>query len=107
MINMKQRTSSRSRSGKSINIEITQVTHHWPTLKTVLMVEKVLEDNGLIVSLEELKRKLPKKVMDQTLRLILFYLEESGKIFIGEKGISWIYNPSPKLDKLIEEGIEI
>ena len=106
-MSMSQKTISNSKTGKSITIRVTEVVHHWPTLKTVLMVEKVLEDAELTVSLEELKRKLPKKIMDQTLRLILLYLEESGKIFIGKKGISWIYNPSPKLDKLIKEGIEI
>ncbi|OGI15018.1 hypothetical protein A3K63_03095 [Candidatus Micrarchaeota archaeon RBG_16_49_10] len=81
--------------------------HHWPNLKTVLMVEKILSEADLTMSLEQLKRKLPKKVMDQTLRLILLYLEENGKIYIGEKGITWIYNPSPKLERAMREGIEV
>tara|TARA_Y100000310_G_scaffold4452_1_gene5368 strand:- start:13 stop:321 length:309 start_codon:yes stop_codon:yes gene_type:complete len=80
---------------------------HYPSLKTVLMVEKVLKDADLPISKEELKRRLPTKVMHQTLNLILYYLEEKGMIIIGKRGIQWIYNPSPKLKKAIEEGIEI
>ena len=56
---------------------------------------------------EEIKDKLPKKVMHQTLNVILEYLENSGKILDGRKGILWIYNPSPKLDKAIKDGVEL
>ena len=43
----------------------------------------------------------------QTLNVVLSYLEASGKILDGRKGILWIYNPSPKLDKAIKQGIEL
>ncbi|MCX6708316.1 MAG: hypothetical protein NTW67_01535 [Candidatus Woesearchaeota archaeon] len=80
---------------------------HYPNLKTVLMVEEVLKKANAPLSREELKQKLDKQVMHQTLNVILKYLEESGKIIDGRKGIVWIYNPSPKLDRAIQEGIEI
>ena len=54
-------------------------------------------------SLEELKRKLRKKVMDQTIRLILAYLEDRGSILIGPKGISWIENKDSKFLKFIQK----
>ena len=80
---------------------------HYPTLKTVLMVEDVLKKANNLMTREELKNKLPTKVMHQTLNVILRYLEDSGKILDGRKGILWIYNPSPKLDKAIKEGVEL
>lgn len=104
---MKQKTMGTRETGRTINIEITQVIHHWPTLKTVLMVEGALKEAELAISLEELKRKLPKKIMDQTLRLILSYLESKGSIFIGKKGIVWIENNDPKFLKLIKKSKEI
>ena len=72
---------------------------HYPTLKTVLMVEDALKKANNLMTREELKNKLPTKVMHQTLNVILRYLKDSGKILDGRKGILWIYNPSPKLDK--------
>ena len=80
---------------------------HYPNLKTVLMVEDALKKANNLMSREELKNKLPTKVMHQTLNVILRYLEDSGKILDGRKGILWVYNPSPKLDKAIKEGVEL
>ena len=84
-----------------------QVVIHYPNLKTVLMVEETLKNANTLLTREELKSKLPTKVMHQTLNIILRYLEDSGKILDGRKGILWIYNPSPKLDKAISEGVEL
>ena len=80
---------------------------HYPNLKTVLVVESVLKKANQLMTREQLKKKLPTKIMHQTLNVILKYLEDSGKILDGRKGILWIYNPSPKLDKAIKEGIEL
>lgn len=80
---------------------------HYPNLKTVLMVEAILKNSNNLINREELKKKLPTKIMHQTLNVILKYLEDSGKILDGRKGILWIYNPSTKLDNAIKEGIEL
>jgi len=80
---------------------------HYPNLKTVLMVEDTLKNANNLMTREELKSKVPTKIMHQTLNLILRYLEESGKILDGRKGILWIYNPSQKLDRAIKEGVEL
>ncbi len=80
---------------------------HYPNLKTVLMVENTLKKTNTLMTREQLKRKLPTKVMHQTLNVILEYLEDGGKILDGRKGILWIYNQSPKLDKAIKEGVEL
>lgn len=80
---------------------------HYPNLRTVLMVEEVLKNADNLLTREQLKKNLPTKIMHQTLNVILKYLEDSGKILDGRKGILWIYNPSPKLDKAIKEGMEL
>lgn len=80
---------------------------HYPSLRTILMIEKVLKDADTMIDREELKRRLPVKIMHQTLNLILLYLEEKGMIIDSHKGILWIYNPSPKLKRAIEKAKEI
>ena len=86
-------------------IQHQQAILHYPTLNTVLMVEEILKNANNLMNREQLKKKLPTKIMHQTLNVILKYLEDSGKILDGRKGICWIYNDSPKLKKAIEEGI--
>jgi hypothetical protein len=93
--------------GRTINIKVAKVVYHWPTLKTVLMVEKAVMDAKKPLTIEGLKRSLPAKIMDQTLRLILAYLADRGSIMIGTKGIVWIENRNPKFLKLIEKSRDI
>lgn len=80
---------------------------HYPSLRTILMIENALKKADSAIDREELKRRLPVKIMHQTLNLILLYLEEKGMILDSHKGILWIYNPSPKLRKAIENAREI
>ena len=80
---------------------------HSPTLNTVLMVEKTLQEAKEILKISELKRRLPRKVMHTTLLQILEYLQESGKILITTKGIVWIYRSPSELEKLKEGGLEL
>ena len=71
------------------------------------MVENILKKANNLLTREQLKKKLEKKVMHQTLNIILGYLEDSGKILDGRKGILWIYNSSPKLEEAIKKGVEV
>ena len=87
-------------------IQIKDELKHSPTLNTVLMVEEVLKEGDLI-SVAELKKRLPRKVMHQTLMQILDYLQYSGKIVIGTKGILWIYMDNKEIKKLINKGLEL
>jgi hypothetical protein len=81
---------------------------HMPTLNTVLMVEKTLKEmEGSVMTVAELKRKLPKQVNHNTLKVILEYLDESNKILIGMRGITWIHNPNSKLKSAIANGLEL
>ena len=80
---------------------------HYPNLKTVIMVEKVLRDAELAISKEELKRRLPVGIMHQTLNVVLKYLGDRGMIVESPRGVLWTYNESPKLKKAIERGMEV
>ena len=80
---------------------------HYPNLKTMLMVEKVLKDAETILTREEIKKRLPAQIMHQTLNVVLEYMEQRGLIQDGHKGILWIYNDSPKLKEAIRRGTEI
>ncbi len=79
---------------------------HSPTLNTIFMVEDVLKDAGEVITLADLKRRLPRKVMHQTLIQIIDYLQLSGKIIIGTKGILWIFTDRKELEAMISKGTE-
>ena len=76
-----------------------------PTLETVLMVERSIEQYSGEYNRTELWKKLPKKVMWQTYLVILDYLEQSNKIVIdSDEKIVWIWNPA-LIRKLEAEGL--
>tara|TARA_Y100000310_G_scaffold322630_2_gene381860 strand:- start:370 stop:630 length:261 start_codon:yes stop_codon:yes gene_type:complete len=79
-----------------------------PNLNTVIMVENTLKNmDESVVTIAELKRKLPRQVNHNTLKVILEYLELSNKIVVTMRGITWIHNPNPNLEKAIAEGLEL
>ncbi|MBS3163589.1 hypothetical protein J4427_02760 [Candidatus Woesearchaeota archaeon] len=81
---------------------------HWPTLNTVIMVEDALKNmDESVISIAELKRKLPRQVNHITLMVILEYLERSNKIAVTLKGITWIENNNPNLKRAILNGVEL
>ncbi|VVB81795.1 Uncharacterised protein [uncultured archaeon] len=85
-----------------------QELKHAPTLNTVLMVENVLKSmDESVISIAELKRRLPKQVNHNTLMVVLEYLEESNKIAVSLKGITWIHNTNPFLKKAVARGLEL
>ncbi len=85
----------------------SQRIEHSPTLNTVLMVEQVLKNAKEIISIAEIKRRLPKQVMHLTLIKILDYLQFSGKIIIGTKGVLWIFTERKEIESLIKKGLEV
>lgn len=79
-----------------------------PTLNTILMVEETLKNmNESAITVAELKRKLPKKINHNMLKIILEYLEESNKIYVGMRGVTWIVNNNPVFRHELSEGSEI
>ncbi len=80
---------------------------HYPNLKTILAVEEVLKKDDELMSRNEIMRRLENKIQRQTLNIVLEYLHESGKITESSKGVIWVYNPSKKLAKAIENGVRV
>lgn len=78
-----------------------------PTLESVLMVEKTIKENSGRYGKYQLWKRLPKKMMYQTLQVILSYLENSNKIVIDRDGkVIWIWNPEI-IKKLEGKGLMI
>ena len=97
---------------KFTKTEMIEKTDHkirrYPNLNTVLMVEDFLKKNrDMPISISELKKKLPRQVMHQTLKIILEYLWKSGKIIYGPKGVQWIYSEPEHLKKMMEGSLEV
>ena len=85
-----------------------QELEHAPNLNTVIMVEETLKNiQESVITVAALKKKLPKQVNHTTLMTILYYLEESNKIAVSLKGITWIHNNNPQLRKAISQGLTI
>jgi hypothetical protein len=71
---------------------------HYPNLRTVIMVEKEIKEQGTITK-TGLFKSLKNRVMWQTLEVILDYLCSRRLIVYDKKGkIVWIHNP--KLRKI-------
>ncbi|MCX6748020.1 MAG: hypothetical protein NT076_00275 [Candidatus Pacearchaeota archaeon] len=65
-----------------------------PTLQTVLMVEKFIEENSGEFNKTDLFQNLPRKVMWQTFQVIIEYLESISKIGYDNEGyIVYLWNP--------------
>lgn len=65
-----------------------------PTLETVLMVERVIEEYSGEFNRTELWKKLPKKVMWQTYLVVLNYLQGINKVAISKEGVLvYIWSP--------------
>ena len=89
-------------------IKNKSTTQRYPNLGTVLMIEHILKSHRDIpMTLAELKKILPKKIMHQTLKIILEYLFKSGKIIYGPRGIQWIYSDPEHLKKMLKDTIEL
>jgi len=90
-------------NAKAVQVE----AQHSPTLNTITMVEETLKSARQLLTMAELKRKLPRKVMHGTLIQILEYLQESGKILIFPKGVVWTYVPPEQFDRMKKSGIQL
>ncbi|MBN2251543.1 MAG: hypothetical protein JW724_05680 [Candidatus Altiarchaeota archaeon] len=81
---------------------------HSPTLNTVIMVEETLKNaEESVISIPELKKRLPRQVNHNTLKVILEYLEKSNKIAVTLKGITWIHNTDTRLKNAVQRGLEL
>lgn len=92
------------RKGKqTMQVEVV----HYPTLKTVMAIEDVVKKADSAVSRNRILDRLPTKVMRSTLNVALDYLERRGVVLETKNGFIWTFNPSKKLAKAEEEGLEV
>lgn len=77
----------------------------YPNLKTILLVEKLLSENTFeLFSKAKIIRELDGKINNQTLTIVLNYLEADNKIIQSKKGIQWIKHSNRKhIEKLYAE----
>lgn len=91
---------------KAVYNEANDVKGHWPNLRSLLMIEKLIKDAEIPLRKTELWEKLPKGMMYQTFCKAIDYLEASGKILIDKEGrIVWIAADNPKLVRLMKETV--
>jgi hypothetical protein len=84
-----------------------QTIFHSPTLDSVIMVEKTIQEYSQECGKYQLWKKLPKKMMYQTFLIILGYLKESGKILIDKDGcIIWTHDPEG-IQKILSTGVKL
>ena len=78
-----------------------------PRLDTVLMVEEFIKKYSAEFKVYQLWKRLPRKMMYQTYKIILGYLLEINKIAIDREGkIVYIWNPEIAKKFLIKKGLE-
>ena len=77
-----------------------------PTLQTVLMVERFIDDSSGEYKKTELFRHLPRKVMWQTYQVIMEYLESINKIAYDSQGYV-VYIWSPELGQKYRKRIDL
>ena len=79
---------------------------HYPRLDTVLMIEDAIKKARDYPSRTNLWKKLPKKVMYQTYKIVIEYLIKSRKVILTKDDkLVWIFADSPKARKLLEESV--
>ena len=77
---------------------------HSPTLATVQMVEDTIRQAKQVMAVAELKRRLPRKVNHNTLKVILSYLQQSGKIEFTPDGVVWVFLPREDIATILRKG---
>ena len=81
---------------------------HWPTLWTLLMIEKAIKDADVPPRRTELWRSLPRRPMYQTFKRALEYLDASGKIMVDKDDrVVWVAADSEKLRELFDRAVKI
>ncbi len=81
---------------------------HWPTLWTLLMIEKTVKEADLPPKRTELWKSLPRRMMYQTFKRALDYLEASGKILIDKDDrVVWVAVNNAKLQKLLDSSVRV
>ena len=66
------------------------------------MVERVVRRSDVPLSLNTIKKRLPRKVAHATLREALEHYKRLGCVVEGSKGVMWLDNPGPEFWKVVD-----
>ncbi len=81
---------------------------HWPTLWTLLMIEKTVKEAEMPPKRTDLWKLLPRRMMYQTFKRALDYLDASGKILIDKDDrVVWVAADNAKLQELFERAVRV
>jgi len=84
---------TRKKGGSSARTKAVTDILHYPRLDTVMMIEDAIRTAKEYPTKTQLWRSLRKKVMYQTLLVVLDYLEHRNKVVIDRGKIIWIWDP--------------
>jgi len=68
------------------------------------MVEEAVRKAKEVLTIAELKRRLPRQVNHNTLKVILAYLQRSGKVEFTPYGVVWIFMPKEDVETILSRG---
>ncbi len=89
-----------------INMEARTTILHYPRLDTVLMIEDAIKKAKDYPKRTTLWKKLPKKVMYQTYKIVIEYLIDSKKVMLTKDDkLVWIFADNYKAGRLIEKSV--
>lgn len=81
---------------------------HWPTLWTLLMIERTIKEAEIPPRRTELWKSLPRKMMYQTFKKAIDYLDASGKIMVDKDDrVVWVVADNSKLQELFEKAVRV
>jgi hypothetical protein len=63
----------------------------------------IINDESSAMPISRLKKKLKGKIDEKIIMEALDALSKENKVYIGSKGITWVYNRNPRLQKEIKE----
>src|SRR5437660_12793138 len=79
-----------------------KLVHKGPTLGTLHMVESVLRKFDEPLSLNRVKRLLPRKIMHAAIREAIVHYKRLGCVAEGSKGGMWAVNVEAEFWKVVE-----
>ncbi len=78
----------------------------YPNLRTILLVESFLSKRREdLFSKAAIIRALEGRINNQTLSIVLNYLEASNKVLQGSKGVQWIASEGTKAKELLKDAL--
>ena len=93
LYNLRDMPQTRKKDGSFARTKAVTDILHYPRLDTVMMIEDAIRTAKEYPTKTQLWRSLRKKVMYQTLLVVLDYLEHRNKVVIDRGKIIWIWDP--------------